>query len=574
MAVIVLVTIAVSLLEGLNIGLLVPLLESLQSNDPQAGHWVTRNVAKLFNDLGIPFTLGSILLVLGGLVLVQGALKYLRMILVSKMTTGFVAWMRTRTMDSMLRGDVAYFHDERLGTLASTLTTQSNQAGSSLFIVAEIFALAGVIVAYLIAAFLVSPALTASALAIMVVIILSMQYLINRAKAMGSNLVDRNNELHGSVVESLGGIRVIKSFVLERLRGQEFNRHADSVRDAVYKIEKNRSQLVVYQEVALFALVGSIVYLGVRVLSADLAVTVALLFVLYRLAPRISNLNNLRQSLAVTMAALRSVEVTISRASDMKIINGDKKFAGLTDSIRLQNVSFSYQEGTAVLENADFTIECGKITAIVGSSGAGKSTLVDLILRFYDPDQGSMLVDGVDLKEFDLKSWRGAIGVVSQDIFLFNDTVINNILIGRPGASIESVRNAAKQAYAHEFIVALPDGYDTNIGDRGWNLSGGQRQRIALARAILKEPEILILDEATSSLDSESERLIQDYIRSIKGSRTIVVVAHRMSTIQDADKIGVLQDGKIVEEGDWDSLLAQTGVFASIHRLQIGNRRD
>jgi ABC-type multidrug transport system fused ATPase/permease subunit len=195
---------------------------------------------------------------------------------------------------------------------------------------------------------------------------------------------------------------------------------------------------------------------------------------------------------------------------------------------------------------------------------------VDLILRFYDPVQGSIEVDGVDLKDLDLTSWRRSIGVVSQDIYLFNETIAYNIGVGRTDANIEQIVEAAKQAYAHDFIQQLADGYETKIGDRGWNLSGGQRQRIALARAILKRPEILILDEATSSLDSESEQLIQDYMKEIRNSCTMIVVAHRTSTIQDADKIVVLLDGVIAEEGDWDTLSAGSGLLANYHRLQIG----
>ena len=568
------ITVAVSLLEGFNIGLLVPLLESLQSSEEGGGHWVSQALDSLFSTIGLPFTLGSILVALGALVLFQAVLKYWRMILVSRITTGFVAWMRTRAMATLLNTDISYFHQEKLGTLANTLTTQPTEAGATLFAFTELFATIGIITAYFVAAFLISPVLAAVAFGIMMIITLSMQFHIRRAKTFGGLLVERNNDLHTSAVESLSGIRVIKSFVLEHLRGEDFRRKAQGVGDTTYRLDRNRSQIVVLQEMALFALVGAIVYVGVSVLNLDLAVTVALLFILYRLAPRISNMNNLRQGLASSMASLRNVEATISQSSATAIPNGTKPFVKLHGAIELENVSFSYNSGAEVLQDANFAIEHHKITALVGTSGAGKSTLIDLILRYYDPLQGRMLVDGVDLRELDLVSWRKSIGIVSQDIFLFNDTVANNILLGQPDATMEQVVDAVKRAYAHDFILQMPQGYDTPIGDRGWNLSGGQRQRLALARAILKEPQILILDEATSSLDSESEQLIQNHIRAIRGTCTILVVAHRVSTIQDADRIAVLQDGKIVEEGDWDSLLARTGVFANYHRLQLGNPRE
>ena len=224
-----------------------------------------------------------------------------------------------------------------------------------------------------------------------------------------------------------------------------------------------------------------------------------------------------------------------------------------------------------VLEDASFAVEKGNITALIGVSGAGKSTLVDLVLRFHDPSSGSILVDGVDLRNLTLKSWRSAIGVVNQDIFLFNDTVFNNIAMGFPEATKEQIIEAATDAFADQFIRQLPQGYDTLVGERGWNLSGGQRQRIALARAILRKPQILILDEATSSLDSESEQYIQKYINNIKGISTVLIVAHRMSTIQSADKIVVLENGRITEEGNWDSLLAKDAGLANYLQLQIAS---
>ena len=357
---------------------------------------------------------------------------------------------------------------------------------------------------------------------------------------------------------------------MEKMRLRDFYEGADAVRLTTYRIERNRSQLVVFQEAALFGLVGAIVYIGVAIFKVDLAVTVALLFLLYRLAPRVSSLNNLRQTLGVAMASLRNVDATVLESQATRITSGPRTFVRLTDSINVKNVSFSHAGGPQVLKDVDLVIAGNKLTALVGASGAGKSTLIDLILRFYDPNDGTIQSDGVDLGQLDLESWRSSIGLVSQDLFLFNDTIANNILAGFPSASEERVIEAAKQAHAHDFIVSLQYGYDTKIGDRGWNLSGGQRQRIALARAILKNPTVLSLDEATSALDSESERFIQQYIDSIRGDCTILVVAHRLSTIKYADHILVLQDGQIVEEGDWDTLLSKTGVFAGLYAIQVG----
>ena len=350
-----------------------------------------------------------------------------------------------------------------------------------------------------------------------------------------------------------------------------FNHGAQRLADTNFNLTRNQSQIVIIQEIALFGLIGGIVIVGVSVLSLDITLIVTMLFILYRMAPRITALNAQRQSLLGNLASLQRVKQVAEAAGNREIISGDMPFSKLHNGIELRGIDFSYNGSVQVLHDTSFTIEAGKMTAIIGTSGAGKTTLIDLLLRFYDPVGGTVLVDGVDLRELDLESWRGSIGVVSQDVFLFNDTIANNINLGRPGASQESIEAVARQAYAHDFIMDLPEKYETRVGDRGWNLSGGQRQRVALARAILKGPEILIMDEATSSLDSESEQLIQRYLREIRGTRTIVVVAHRMSTIQDADKIVVLQDGKIVEEGQWDSLVKKEGVLANFQRLQSGS---
>ena len=566
------ITIVASALEGLNVGLLVPLLETLGSSDASETHWVSQAIGRAFSVLGLPFQLETILAALGIIVLVVAVLKYIRLALAAKLRVGFMHWLRSNTMNSLLHADVSYFHRERLGDIVDTLTSQAERGGRTLLALNELFSISWLVVAYLIAALLVSPALTGVAFGMVLLITLAIQSRVTRASRIGSALVQRNHDLQTTTMESLIGIRTIKFFRLERLRWLHFDDAAFALSDAHYHQDQNRNQAVVFQEATLFALVGVLVYLGVSVLGLGVAVIVAVLFILYRMAPRITALNMQRQTIAANMPAVYSIKKILDETSNPTIVSGDQPFSGLRESIEIQKVDFSYDGETPVLKNASFTINQGHMTAIVGASGAGKSTLVDLILRFHDPVRGRILVDGVDLRELDLDSWRRSISVVNQDIFLFNDSIYNNIAVGVPEATRKDVLEAAQNAYADGFIQRLPSGYDTIVGDRGWNLSGGQRQRIALARAILRQPKILILDEATSSLDSESERLIQQYISEMRGRTTLLVVAHRVSTIQDADSIVVLEGGTIEEEGDWDSLLQGAGVFANYQRLQSGNQ--
>jgi len=447
---------------------------------------------------------------------------------------------------------------------------QSGRSGGCLTHTTLILTNIGLVFSYLGAAFLITPILTLGAIGMLFIVSLFSQFFINKANSMGTRVVLGENNLNASAVEDLNGVRVIKGFLIESLRWQKFKQNTQVVIDATVTVNMNGQKMSSIQEVAIFGLIGILVYLGSTVIGLELAILVTLLFVLYRLAPRIATINTARHDLAVAMAALQTVDRAIQSTAHPDVVSGDTKFTGLKNAIKLQNVDFSYDNNAKVLKGVDFSIEKGMTTAIVGASGAGKSTIMDLLLRFYDPTQGEVLVDGTSLKELDIKSWRSSIGVVSQDIFLFNDTIANNISLGREGATQENIQIAARQAYAHDFVSQLPLGYETMLGERGINLSGGERQRIALARAIMSKPEILILDEATSSLDSESEELILDYMQEIRGSCTMVLVAHRFSTIQDADKIVVLSDGQIVEEGSWDELVNGGGVFASYHRLQSG----
>jgi subfamily B ATP-binding cassette protein MsbA len=252
-------------------------------------------------------------------------------------------------------------------------------------------------------------------------------------------------------------------------------------------------------------------------------------------------------------------------------LTGGAEPGPLRESIRYEGIGFSYDAGKPVLTDIDLTLPRGKVVALVGPSGGGKSTLADLLPRFYEPGDGVITMDGRDVGDFSLRAWRAKMGIVTQDILLFNDTIRANIAYGRPEATQVEIEAAAKAARAHDFILGAPKGYDTVIGERGLQLSGGERQRLAIARAILRDPEILIFDEATSALDTESERLVQEAIRRLMANRTTLVIAHRLSTIQGADQIVVIDRGRVVERGRHAELLAQGGVYRQLHEMQFAS---
>ena len=265
---------------------------------------------------------------------------------------------------------------------------------------------------------------------------------------------------------------------------------------------------------------------------------------------------------------MERVDKIMKAENNIKEIASPVKIDGFHDKIEFKGVSFCYEEGKEVLRDIDMSIPKGKMIALVGQSGSGKSTLVDLIPRYYDVTEGAITLDGTDIRDFKIKDLRSLIGNVNQEAILFNDTIFNNIAFGVEGATMEQVVAAAKIANAHDFIMEKEEGYNTNIGDRGGKLSGGQRQRISIARAILKNPPILILDEATSALDTESEKLVQEALDRLTGSRTTIAIAHRLSTIKNADEICVLHEGHIVERGKHEELLALNGYYKKLNDMQ------
>ncbi|HJR77589.1 MAG TPA: lipid A export permease/ATP-binding protein MsbA [Nitrospiraceae bacterium] len=396
-----------------------------------------------------------------------------------------------------------------------------------------------------------------------------------KLRALATRGQERMGDMASTLQEALAGIRMVKSFGREEEEARRFiSSNKAFVHTTMKAIQVSSLGSSHMEVIGVLGVAGIIWYGGYLVIHDEMTPGaffsfLAAMFMAYSPIRRLSGANNTVQQ---ALAAAERVFGVLDMETEHQANKGRVQIPAITNSLEFREVSFRYDGHTlSALSAVDLKVQAGEIVAFVGSSGSGKTTLVSLLPRFYEPTGGSILIDGVDLRDCTLQSVRAQIGIVSQEVVLFDDTVRNNIAYGRSGASDDDVVQAATLAYAHEFIIRLPDGYNTVIGERGLKLSGGERQRLAIARAILRDPPILILDEATSALDTESERVVQMALANLMRHRTTLVIAHRLSTIQNADRIVVLDRGRIMEIGSHEELLQRGGIYKRLYSMQFAD---
>jgi ATP-binding cassette, subfamily B, bacterial MsbA len=488
--------------------------------------------------------------------------------------SGILRDMRNQIFSKILHLPISYFTDERKGDIMSRISTDVQEIEWSIVSSLEMAFRDPInIIIFLVGLIVISPSLT-----IFVLILLPISGLIigKLGRSLRSSSLKGQNkmgELFSIVEETLSGLRIIKAFNADKLVEDKFRKENEEFFHISNKVARRRylaSPLSEFLGTVVVAII--LIYGGAMVLRANNPLS-AQSFISY--IAIFSQIINPAKSLSSAFYNIRKGMSSIDRVNKILLAENNiieipdaKEIKEFKSGIEFKNVSFRY-ELEPVLKNINLKVEKGRTIAIVGQSGSGKSTLVDLIPRFYDISEGEITIDGLPIKECKIKDIRKLIGYVNQEPILFNDTFYNNIAFGTENVTLEQVEAAAKVANAHEFIVSGEEGYNTNIGDRGNKLSGGQRQRISIARAILKNPPILILDEATSSLDTESERLVQDALTNLMKNRTSIVIAHRLSTIKHADEIIVLHEGEIVERGTHDELIEKDGVYNKLHKMQM-----
>ena len=499
-------------------------------------------------------------------------------ILTNKVVTRIEADMQTELYGHLIEADLAQIGRESPSALTQRFTTDFAFIREALTRLATVFLREITTIIALIAAMLwIDPVLTVVAAVISPFFAYPVNKIGRKLRKVAATTQEQTGLMASLITESLAGTRIAKTYGLERYLKAKAAKTFDDVRDLKMKAANARGRMdPILETGGGLAVATVLVLIGHRILSGNSTVGDFTGFVtaLVMAAQPIRALGNLNAIVQEAAAALHRTFTVMDEEPRIQDKPGAKPLALQGGEIHFSDLTFSYDGEAVALDHVDLVAEAGQTTALVGRSGSGKSTLLSLVPRLYDVSQGAVLIDGQDVRDVTLASLRRAVAVVSQDVILFDDTIRANIAFGRADATDEEIVEAAKAAAAHDFIIRQSDGYDTVVGPGGGRLSGGERQRISLARAFLKNAPILLLDEATSALDSESERLVQDAIRRLMKGRTTLVIAHRLSTVRNAEKIVVMEGGRIVETGSHEALLTKRGTYARLHRLQLSDDEE
>jgi ATP-binding cassette, subfamily B, bacterial MsbA len=576
------VTFLASVLDGFVLVVLIPLLRNLfgtagelHTGSTQLEAVVDRILAPLVAGLPPAEAAGRLVVVLVVGLLIKNSLSYISSQITVRAQEGLVRDLRTRLFDHLLTLDLGFFQRTRAGQVISAMMTEVDQTKTVITAsLVSLFQNLVVVVVTLVVLSQISMRLTLFTLAFVPLLVILLQRLIRRLRRHARARSKERGEVTSTVTERIGAIRLIRSYGEEERESAGFDAQTNRYRKQVIRTQRFSSLTSPITEVFSGFLVILIIWAATRPellgLHPPLAPATIIVFLMaaLRLTSPLKTISGFPATMALGLASAERIFQVLDEPSTEVERPGEGE-ASFEREIVFDRVTFRYGGGAPVLSEVSFTIPKGTVVALVGPSGAGKTTLADLLPRFHDPTSGEIRLDDTPLTRLKRRSLRALLGVVSQDTVLLNNTVFANIAYGSPGATRARVEAAAEAANAAGFIRQLPQGFDTVLGERGTRLSGGQRQRIAIARALLRDPPILILDEATSALDTESERLVQQAIDRLMRERTVLVIAHRLATVRDADEIVVLDDGRVVQRGSHDELYHAGGLYRRLHDLQF-----
>lgn len=531
-------------------------------------------VGTLIDQMGQSKVLLLLCLVFSAIVAIKTSCYFGSAAVLVPIRTGIVKDMRMQIYRKIVSLPLGFFSNERKGDIIARISGDVQEVENSITSTIEMLLKNPIlIVIYMLVLFRMSWKLTLFVLVFAPVMIGIMSVIGRKLKAHSTEAQQFWSDTMSQVEETLGGLRIIKAFLAEDKMTRRFENITENMKQKNSRVALRQASAHPVSEFLGSVMIAIVLWFGGTLILGESAVIdapsfMAYMAILYSIIQPIKDLSRAAYGIPKGLASMDRINVILNAENNIVEVSEPKTLTGFEKAISFENVSFRYEDGKEVLHSINLEIPKGKNIAIVGASGAGKSTLVDLIPRFYDPSGGSIKIDGVDLRDVSISSLRALMGNVNQDPILFNDTIFNNIAFGVKDAGMEQVIQAAKIANAHEFIMDKEKGYDTVIGDRGMMLSGGQRQRLSIARAILKNPPILILDEATASLDTESERIVQQALDYLMSSRTTISIAHRLSTVKKADEIIVMNEGQIVERGKHDELIEKNGYYKKLYEMQ------
>jgi subfamily B ATP-binding cassette protein MsbA len=561
-------------LEGLGLSFLLPIVKIARGNaDPESADGILEAFISVYDFVGFPFTLEFVVLGVG----VVMTLRYTSSFLVDWLRTAlqeqYVQSLQTEAFEKALAAEVAYFDEQGSDDILNAIVTQAGYTGSIIKQIVKLLEQGLLSLMYLSIAVYLAPMLTIAAGVILGSITFLLRNVIESGFSVGDRVANANEQVQESVQAGMQGIRDVKLFGMDK---ELFRHFDDAIQEAVSsKIVLNRNQaaLTNFYQLATAITVFGLIYAALTFSSMSLAGLGVFLFAMFRLAPRVGNLNNMVYSIEGNLPHLtRTWDFIEELEARSEPQTGTAPVPDGIDRVTLDDVGFAYETGEQIFDGLSLSFETGEFVALVGPSGAGKSTIVSLLTRMYEPDRGEIRLDGTPIREFDIREWRSRVSVVRQHPFIFNDTLRRNVTIGNRHAPQSEVERVCEIAQVTEFFEDLPDGYDTVLGDDGVRLSGGQKQRVALARALLKDADLLVLDEATSDLDSNIEETVHQAIESMERDYAMLVIAHRLSTVVNADCIYTIEDGRIEESGLHGELIEQDGTYAELYATQTEAR--
>lgn len=558
--------------EGISLLMLVPLLQ-LVGLDIRQGILgrIAEFTSSVFATVGIRPTLLAVLGFYVFIIIIHSLLKRWENSVSLTLQYEFVVHLRQRLYGAIANAKWLFFVRNRASDFTHALTSEMDRVGTATYYFLNLIVTAIVAIVYILFAMKLSALITGLVFLCGGILLLLLKGKTRVAEETGEGLSDAMSSLYAAVTEHLGGMKIAKSYGVEGRHAEVFGRLTEQVRNMYTYAVQNQAEVNYWFNIGSVLILSLILYISIEALSLPTSGVLLLLYLFARLLPKFSSIQQNFQSLMNMLPSfIRIMEMQKRCEAEAESKTDKTGKIDLRNCIRFDKVCFSYdrESKSPVIINLDLMLKAGETTAIVGPSGAGKSTIADLVMGLISPNQGQIFLDGTKLTPEQTKAWREQIGYVPQETFLFHDTLRTNLLWAKPDASREEMNQALEFAAAMEFVSGLPKGIETNLGDRGVLISGGERQRIALARALLRKPSLLILDEATSSLDSENERRIQNAIENLHGRMTILLISHRLSTIRGADVIHVIEEGRLVESGTWSELVAKNGRFKLLCDVQ------